>query len=240
MKNIKKYKALISVALIIIFISVIACVLNRNVPHNHEMSKVDKSMVMSDVSEKAQTQKNVDDEKQNVETEENKTVSAESDTESTTEEKVYESEEEVDETSDKEQTCTLSVRCDTILKNIVSLDSEKTELVPKDGIVYAEKTVTFNEGESVFDLLVREMNYNKIHLEFVETPIYKSAYIEGIANIYEFDCGELSGWMYKVNGWFPNYGCSQYQLKQGDKVEWIYTCDLGRDIGGEYSARNGR
>lgn len=142
--------------------------------------------------------------------------------------------------SDKELTCTLSVSCDTILKNIAWLDKEKTELVPKNGVIYAEQTVTFYEGESVFNLLVREMKRNKIHLEFENTPIYNSAYIEGIGNLYEFDCGELSGWMYKVNGWFPNYGCSRYQLKEGDKVEWVYTCDLGADVGGNYSARNGK
>ena len=142
--------------------------------------------------------------------------------------------------SDKELTCTLSVRCDTILRNIAWLDKEKVELVPKDGVIFAEKTVTFYEGESVFNLLVREMKRNKIHMEFENTPIYNSAYIEGIANLYEFDCGELSGWMYKVNDWFPNYGCSRYRLKAGDKVEWVYTCDLGADVGGNYSARNGR
>ena len=84
------------------------------------------------------------------------------------------------------------------------------------------------------------MKRNKIHMEFVNTPIYNSAYIEGIANLYEFDCGELSGWMYKVNGWFPNYGCSRYQLKDGDRVECVYSCDLGADVGGNYGARNGK
>lgn len=138
--------------------------------------------------------------------------------------------------SDKEFTCTLSVRCDTILKNIAWLDKEKIDIVPKDGVIFAEKTVTFYEGESVFNLLLREMKRNKIHLEFENTPIYNSAYIEGIANLYEFDCGELSGWMYKVNDWFPNYGCSRYQLKEGDRVEWVYTCDLGVDIGGYYAS----
>ena len=140
--------------------------------------------------------------------------------------------------TDKELTCTLSVRCDAILQNIGWLDSEKVDIVPKDGVIFAEKTVTFYEGESVFNLLMREMKRNKIHMEFENTPIYNSAYIEGIANLYEFDCGELSGWMYKVNGWFPNYGCSRYQLKAGDKVEWVYTCDLGIDVGG-YNASNG-
>ena len=79
---------------------------------------------------------------------------------------------------------------------------------------------------------------NKIHLEFSDTPVYNSAYIEGVANLYEFDVGNLSGWMYQVNGWFPNYGCSRYQLKDGDVVEWVYTCDLGNDVGGGYAAES--
>ncbi len=65
--------------------------------------------------------------------------------------------------------------------------------------------------------------------------MYNSAYIEGIHNLYEFDCGELSGWMYKVNDWFPNYGCSRYQLKDGDVICWEYTCNLGIDVGGYYA-----
>lgn len=133
--------------------------------------------------------------------------------------------------TEKTLTCTLTVRCDTILQNIAWLEKEKVDIVPKDGVIFAEKEVTFYEGESVFNVLLREMKKNKIHLEFVNTPIYNSAYIEGIANLYEFDCGELSGWVYKVNDWFPNYGASRYMLKQGDKIEWLYTCDLGRDVG---------
>lgn len=138
--------------------------------------------------------------------------------------------------TDKAMTCTLSVRCDTILNNIGWLDPEKVELVPDDGVIFPATQVTFYEGESVFNVLQREMKKAKIHMEFENTPIYNSAYIEGIHNLYEFDCGELSGWMYKVNGWFPNYGCSRYQLRDGDVVEWVYTCDLGVDVGGYYSA----
>lgn len=139
------------------------------------------------------------------------------------------------EISDVEHTCTLSVRCDTILDNIDWLDKGKVELVPEDGVIFATAQVTFYEGESVFNVLQREMKKAKIHMEFVNTPMFNSAYIEGINNLYEFDCGELSGWMYKVNEWFPNYGCSRYQLKEGDKVEWVYTCNLGIDVGGYYS-----
>ena len=133
--------------------------------------------------------------------------------------------------SDTAYTCTLTVRCDTILDNLGWLDPTKTELGPENGVIFPETTVTFYEGESVFHVLRREMKKAGIHMEFENTPIYNSAYIEGIGNLYEFDCGELSGWTYRVNGWFPNYGCSRYQLRPGDTVEWLYTCKLGVDVG---------
>ncbi|RDY22809.1 DUF4430 domain-containing protein [Romboutsia maritimum] len=133
--------------------------------------------------------------------------------------------------------CTLSIRCDTLLKpenRKVAISNGKGEMIPNDGVIYPTKKVQFHKNESVFDVLLREVKANKIHMEFSMTPIYNSNYIEGIHNLYEFDGGELSGWMYKVNGWYPNYGCSRYQLKDGDVIEWNYTCDLGRDVGCEW------
>lgn len=159
-----------------------------------------------------------------------------------------EPEEKLEESSEQEPSklqeekeelyCTLSVSCDTILKDISQLNENKRELVG-NGIIFPRKKVEFKDGESVFDVLLREMKENKIHLEFVNTPVYGSVYIEGIGNIYEFDAGELSGWMYKVNGEFPNYGCSKYILKNGDRVEFVYTCDLGKDVGNSYPSNNG-
>ncbi len=140
-----------------------------------------------------------------------------------------------EEPKKEEPSCTLSVRCDTALSNKDMLDSSKADILPEDGVIFPETTVYFSEGESVYDVLVREMMNAKIHMESENTPMYKSAYIEGIANLYEYDCGPLSGWMYKVNGEFPNYGCSAYVLSDGDRVEWVYTCDLGKDVGNENS-----
>lgn len=134
--------------------------------------------------------------------------------------------------TDEQATCTLSVSCETILNQMDLLEEDKWELIPKDGVIYAAKTVTFYEGESVFNVLQREMKQAGIQMEFTNTPLYHSAYIASIGNLYEFDAGELSGWVYEVNGWFPNYGCSRYQLQDGDVIHWLYTCDLGEDVGG--------
>lgn len=131
---------------------------------------------------------------------------------------------EVKDDSIPEYTCTMSVSCEAILENIDKLKPEKQGLVPEDGVIYYAKTIEFAEGESAFDLLLREMKNNNIHIEFEYTPAFDSTYIEGIGNLYEFDCGDMSGWLYKVNGKLADCGSSQYILCPGDIVEWVYTC----------------
>ena len=127
--------------------------------------------------------------------------------------------------------CTLSISCATILDNMDLCRENKRALVPSDGVILPTTSVTFNEGESVYDVLQRVCQDYGIHMESKFTPMYNSAYIQGINNLYEFDVGEESGWMYKVNGWFPNYGCSRYQVQSGDTICFVYTCDLGADVG---------
>lgn len=140
--------------------------------------------------------------------------------------------------AERENTCIISISCASILDNLELCNPEKVELVPEDGWILEPVQVPFSGGESAFDVLQRVCQENRIHMEFTDTPLYNSAYIEGIGNLYEFDCGETSGWMYKVNGWFPNYGCSRCQLQNGDEIAWVYTCDLGDDVGGGYAAES--
>ena len=128
-------------------------------------------------------------------------------------------------------TCTISINCSTILNNMDNLTAGKEEFVPSDGWILKSTKVSFSDGESVHDVLQRVCKDKGIHMESSFTPAYNSAYVEGINQLYEFDCGELSGWMYNVNGWFPNYGCSKYVLSDGDVISWVYTCDLGKDVG---------
>ena len=144
-------------------------------------------------------------------------------------------EQEAPATADAPLTCTISISCATILDHLDGLDPEKVELVPEDGWILAPVTVEFTAGQNVFDVLLATVKANAIHMEYQNTPMYETAYIEGIGNLYEFDCGALSGWMYRVNGWFPNYGCSRYAVQAGDVIEWMYTCDLGSDVGGGVS-----
>ncbi len=127
--------------------------------------------------------------------------------------------------------CTIAITCGTILDNMDILDKEKHELIPEDGVILPETVVSFEDGDSAFDVLEKVCRSQRIHLEFEESPMYGSIYIEGIGNIYEFDCGSLSGWMYSVNDEFPMFGSSEYVLKDGDRIVFAYTCDMGTDVG---------
>ena len=134
----------------------------------------------------------------------------------------------------------IQIRCDTILGNMDDLTPSKAEFVPSNGIILPMVEVPFYENETVFEVLNRICKKANIQIEYSWTPLYGSYYIEGINHLYEFDCGEQSGWMYKVNEWFPNYGCSSYYVEDGDIIVWCYTCKgLGLDVGCEWMGQEG-
>jgi len=135
---------------------------------------------------------------------------------------------------DTQNLCTITIRCDTVFDNADALEEAKAPYVPEDGEILPVVTVEFTPGETVFDVLQRVCEASELQLEYSWTPLYDSYYVEGINHLYEFDCGFESGWMYKVDGWFPNYGCSAYELQGGEEIVWYYTCKgLGTDVGAE-------
>ena len=50
----------------------------------------------------------------------------------------------------------------------------------------------------------------------------------------EFDFTSQSGWLYSVNGQYPNYSMSECYPKDGDTVRIRYTLAMGKDVGGGY------
>ncbi len=128
-------------------------------------------------------------------------------------------------------TVTLTISCKEALKNYDNLDEalKSEKYVPNDGFILRPSKYVLRKGDTAFDILYRSARYNRIQLEFqgAEKNPFGSCYIKGINYLYEFSCGENSGWIYTVNGISPNFGCSQYVLKDGDEIEFIYTCSLG-------------
>ena len=128
-------------------------------------------------------------------------------------------------------TCTITIRCDTAVAKGMHLEKKWQGIVPASGEILKTTTMTFEQGDTVFDVLCAVRDKYKLHMEY--SGAKGNEYIEGINNLYEFDCGEQSGWMYKVNGVFPDHGCSAYYLSAGDEIVFCYTCvGLGADVGG--------
>jgi hypothetical protein len=98
------------------------------------------------------------------------------------------------------------------------------------GALLSARTATFSEGESALAVLQRECRNAGIALDS------SGGYVRGIGGLYEFDGGQKSGWMFAVNGRYPNYGASSYTVNNGDSIQWRYTRDMGNDIGGGSAA----
>ena len=125
----------------------------------------------------------------------------------------------------KTNTCgkvSITIRCDTLIgkaegiydaKSATILELEEFEIV---------------EGDSVYDILIEAAKKHGIRIENDGGAV--NAYIVGIEDIYEYDHGDLSGWNYRVNGEICSVGCAQYKLSDGDVIEWLYTCESGRDL----------
>ena len=96
------------------------------------------------------------------------------------------------------------------------IPAEKAALIPEDGILL-DKDATFTPGESAYAVMLRILQKEKIH--FDADP---SNYFLAIGNLYAGDCGEMSGWIYSVNGESPMVGAADYVLQEGDTLRFYY------------------
>lgn len=123
-------------------------------------------------------------------------------------------------------TVRISIRCDVIADS-------GDDNVPKDGVIINDMVIDIHEGGSVLDLLVEAAKRGKIQFD------ERNGYVSSIAFIRDHVYGDLSGWVYFVNGVMPSVGCGEFVLSDGDLVEWHYTLDFGRDVSCVYTDGGG-
>lgn len=117
-------------------------------------------------------------------------------------------------------TVTMTIRCDTV--------AGKAEHIPENGVVLEETAFEIEENETVYDILTQAAKKYSVHVE--NSGGDGLVYISGINYLYEFDYGGLSGWMFFVNGEEASVGCDSFILSDGDKIEWLYSCEMGKDL----------
>lgn len=121
----------------------------------------------------------------------------------------------------------LYISCATVLDNMDKCSDGVKGLIPADGVILST-TVTITEGESVMSVLKRACGDAGI-------PVSSSGnYVRGINGLFEKNVGRSSGWMYCVGGTFPSYGADSYTLSGGESIQWLYTCNMGADVGNTY------
>ena len=98
----------------------------------------------------------------------------------------------------------------------------------KDSVIFPKTEIEYKENQTVFDLLKEVMRQNNIIVD--DTGVGTNKYVEGIDNLYEFDHGAKSGWVYFVNGKMMDRSSGQSIVSKNDKISWYYTLDLGNDI----------
>lgn len=138
-----------------------------------------------------------------------------------------------EEKKEKYITCTISIDCSLLIDGVALKENgneNKQSYVPEDGKIVSEVKVKIKEGSSVFDVLRIFCKKKHIQLEANYSAGFGGYYVEGINHLYEFDGGSGSGWVYFVNGQMPNYGASDVEVSQGDKIVWMYTLDYGYDV----------
>lgn len=149
-------------------------------------------------------------------------------------------------TTSAKKYCTVRIECNTIYDNIGKLKGGKHAFLPVSGVILDDVQVELNGGESAFDVIKKACEENActdnckyckasgVQIEYTYTPAFNNYYIEGIHQIYEKDCGTQSGWMYSVNGVFPDVDTSSYSVSPGDVIVFSFTCNMGEDIGNSY------
>jgi cytoskeletal protein RodZ len=93
---------------------------------------------------------------------------------------------------------------------------------PKDqGTIVAATKVSFNDGDTIFNIILATAKKHGIVIDSRGSGA--TAYIEGIDNIYEFDYGPKSGWVFEQNGVSLTKSIGVTKIKDGDRIECIYT-----------------
>ena len=112
---------------------------------------------------------------------------------------------------------TISIMCDS-LKDV---DAELMDKVSDNGTILKETELELKEGATALDAL-KESGKDCAETGGMVTEI------NGLAG---GAAGEMSGWLFKHEGDFPPVGAGDLELKNGDRVEFVFTTNGGEDLG---------
>jgi hypothetical protein len=113
---------------------------------------------------------------------------------------------------------TVSVDCSALAEVNPDLAAKYAE----EGWILEPTALEITDGLTVYDTL------DALGIDFVDAGGYVSE-INGLG--HEAAAGDFSGWLFLVNGEGPSVSATEIEVKDGDVIEWRYSCDGGPDVG---------
>ena len=114
----------------------------------------------------------------------------------------------------------LKVEYTEVVENLESaqygIAPEKRDALSPDGVVLSLQDVSFSDADTAMSILLSELKKAKKHFQ------EKDGYVSAIDNVYAGDCGNVSGWMFFVNGELSEVGAREYTPKEGDEILFRY------------------
>jgi len=87
----------------------------------------------------------------------------------------------------------------------------------QEKVIIEETALTYTDGITAFDALMSVAAGQNVPV------VHSSGYVTSIGNLAAGDKGDMSGWLFFVNGESPTVGASDYILAPDDVVLWQYT-----------------
>lgn len=117
----------------------------------------------------------------------------------------------------------------TIITPIETVPVSYTEIIltirTPDKYVIKPVIVKYSEPKTVYNLLLEVLDNGGVQYKA------RSGYVSEIDGLKERQSGyPMSGWLYLINGEVSSKGSNSYYPTNGEKIEWVYTLDGGKDI----------
>jgi hypothetical protein len=93
-------------------------------------------------------------------------------------------------------------------------------VIPESGMILTATEVLLNEGETIYDVLLRVQRLYNIAVA-TQTSTY-GMYVTAIGGLEQGMCTDVSGWTYTVNDQMVMDACNDYVLQNGDTVKWEF------------------
>ncbi|MBE5958284.1 MAG: DUF4430 domain-containing protein [Lachnospiraceae bacterium] len=129
------------------------------------------------------------------------------------------------QTDEKYIECSIEINCFELSNNPELVQEKYKKYIPAGGVVLGKITVKVLEGTTVYDILNAACKKENIAIDASFNALYKAYYVKSIHNLPEKAAGDMSGWVYTINGKSPMLGASAYKVSEGDSIVWSYTVD---------------